>query len=95
VGYDRWFTFPKFEETAKRSRHHATRRPARRRDRVAPADGVTQGGYWTMLSHGTSNSARWNRRPAVPADQRVLADYQKVDVHCLWSGDRPEELSHR
>src|SRR5262245_38097856 len=46
---DRWFTFPKFEETAKNVA--AIMRRAGLEDVEIgnpPADGVTQAGYWTM-----------------------------------------------
>ena len=46
---DRWFTFPKFEETAKNVA--AIMRRAGLEDveiGAPPADGVTQGGFWTM-----------------------------------------------
>src|SRR6266481_5171799 len=46
---DRWFTFPKFEETAKNVA--AIMRRAGLEDVEIgnpPADGVTQGGFWTL-----------------------------------------------
>src|SRR5437879_4315407 len=46
---DRWFTFPKFEETAKNVA--AIMRRAGLEDAEIgnpPADGVTQGGFWTL-----------------------------------------------
>src|SRR5579883_1748050 len=46
---DHWFTFPKFEETAKNVA--AIMRRAGLEDVEIgnpPADGVTQGGFWTM-----------------------------------------------
>src|SRR5262245_24467961 len=46
---DRWFTFPKFEETAKNVAG-IMRRAGLEDVEIGspPADGVTQGGYWTM-----------------------------------------------
>src|SRR4051794_38994798 len=46
---DRWFTFPKFEETAKNVAA-ILRRAGLEEVEIGnpPADGVTQGGYWTM-----------------------------------------------
>ena len=77
---DRWFTFPKFEETAKNVA--AIMRRAGLEDVEIgnpPADGVTQGGFWTMpLAWDIKTGTLEIVDPAVPADQRVLADYQRV-----------------
>src|SRR6516164_3235158 len=45
---DRWFTFPKFEETAKNVAE-IMRRVGLENVEIGsvPADGVTQGGFWT------------------------------------------------
>src|SRR5262245_7158047 len=86
---DRFFTFPKFEETAKNVAEIMKRagledveigRP--------PADGVTQGGYWTMpLAWDVKVGTLEIVEPVVAADRRVLADYQKVPTSlCMWSG---------
>src|SRR5437870_3933226 len=89
---DRYFTFPKFEETAKNV--VAIMRRAGLEDveiGSPPADGVTQGGYWTMpLAWDVKVGTLEIVDPAVPADQRVLADYQKVPTSmCMWSGPTP------
>jgi Peptidase family M28 len=89
---DRWFTFPKFEETAKNVA--AIMRRAGLEDveiGSPPADGVTQGGYWTMpLAWDVKAGTLEIVEPAVPADQRILADYQKVPASiCMWSGPTP------
>jgi hypothetical protein len=86
---DRWFTFPKFEETA--TNVAAMMRRAGLEDveiGTPPADGVTQGGFWTMpLAWDVKVGTLEIVEPAVPADQRVLADYQKVPTSlCMWSG---------
>ena len=86
---DRWFTFPKFEETAKNVA--AIMRRAGLEDveiGSPPADGVTQAGFWTMpLAWDVKTATLEIVEPAVPADQRVLADYQKVPASiCMWSG---------
>ena len=77
---DRWFTFPKFEETAQHVA--AMMRRAGLEDveiGTPPADGVTQGGFWTMpLAWDVKSATLEIVEPVVPADQRVLADYQKV-----------------
>jgi hypothetical protein len=90
---DRWFTFPKFEETAKNVA------AIMRRSGLAdveigsgPADGVTQSGFWTM-------PLAWDIRvgtleivdPYVPPDLRLLADYQRVPASIgMWSGPTPK-----
>jgi hypothetical protein len=89
---DRWFTFPKFEETAKNVA--AIMRRAGLDDvdvGSPPADGVTQAGFWTMpLAWDVKVGTLEIIEPAVPADQRVLADYQKVPTSlCMWSGPTP------
>src|SRR6185369_1473791 len=89
---DRWFTFPKFEETA---RHVAAimRRAGLEDVEIgnAPADGVTQGGFWTEpLAWDVHTGTLEIVEPPVPAEQRVLADYQKVPTSlCMWSGPTP------
>src|SRR4051812_44207196 len=89
---DRWFTFPKFEETAK-SVAAIMRRAGLEDVEIGspPADGVTQGGYWTMpLAWDVKAGTLEIIDPAVPADQRVLADYQKVPTSIgMWSGPTP------
>src|SRR5262245_39284064 len=89
---DRWFTFPKFEETAKNVA--AMMRRAGLEDveiGSPPADGVTQGGFWTMpLAWDVKVGPLEIVEPSVPADQRVLADYQKTPASiCMWSGPTP------
>ena len=89
---DRWFTFPKFEETAKNVA--AIMRRAGLEDveiGSPPADGVTQGGFWTMpLAWDVKVGTLEIVEPAVPAEQRMLADYQKVPASiCMWSGPTP------
>ena len=86
---DRWFTFPKFEETAKNVA--AIMRRAGLEDveiGSPPADGVTQGGFWTMpLAWDVKVGTLEIVEPALPAEQRMLADYQKVPASiCMWSG---------
>jgi hypothetical protein len=89
---DRWFTFPKFEETAENVA--AMMRRAGLPDveiGSPPADGVSQGGFWTMpLAWDVKVGTLEIVEPVVPADQRVLADYQKVPASlCMWSGPTP------
>src|SRR3954447_7980833 len=48
-GTDRWFTFPKFEETAKNVATIMRRAGRGDGETVSPpADGKTQGGFWTL-----------------------------------------------
>jgi hypothetical protein len=89
---DRWFTFPKFEETAKNVAS-IMRRAGLEDVEIGspPADGVTQAGFWTMpLAWDVKAATLEIVEPLVPADQRVLADYQKVPASiCMWSGPTP------
>ena len=89
---DRWFTFPKFEETA-RNVAAIMRRAGLEGVEIgnAPADGVTQGGFWTEpLAWDVHVGTLEIVEPPLPADQRVLADYQKVPASlCMWSGPTP------
>src|SRR3954453_18910431 len=89
---DRWFTFPKFEETAKNVA--AIMRRAGLEDVEignAPADGVTQAGFWTEpLAWDVHVGTLEIVEPEVPADRRVLADYQRTPASvCMWSGPTP------
>jgi hypothetical protein len=89
---DRWFTFPKFEETAKNVAE-IMRRAGLEEVEIGtpPADGVTQGGFWTMpLAWDVRVGTLEIIEPQVPAGARVLADYQKVPTSLgMWSGPTP------
>src|SRR5215831_1239144 len=89
---DRWFTFPKFEETAKNVAS-IMRRAGLEDVEIGspPADGVTQGGFWTMpLAWDVKAATLEIVEPEVPLDQRMLADYQKIPASiCMWSGPTP------
>src|SRR3954447_6309016 len=89
---DRWFTFPKFEETA-RNVAAMMRRAGLEDVEIgnAPADGVTQAGFWTEpLAWDVHVGTLEIVESAVPADQRGLADYQKPPASvCMWSGPTP------
>jgi hypothetical protein len=90
---DRWFTFPKFEDTAK-SVAAIMRRSGLEDVEIGsgPADGVTQSGFWTMplawdITAGTLEIVD----PPVPASARLLADYQRVPTSIgMWSGPTPK-----
>ena len=86
---DRWFTFPKFAETAEYVARTMREIGMTQVEVVKPpADGVTQYGYWTMPLAWDVKEARLEIvEPPVPAEQRVLADYQKVPASLgMWSG---------
>jgi Peptidase family M28 len=89
---DRWFTFPKFAETAKNVAAIMKRAGLEEIEiGTPPADGVTQGGFWTMpLAWDIHVGTLEILDPQVPAPQRVLADYQKVPTSIgMWSGPTP------
>jgi hypothetical protein len=89
---DRWFTFPKFEETA-RNVAEIMRREGLENVEIgnAPADGVTQAGFWTEpLAWDVRSATLEIVEPEVPAAQRTLADYERVPASiCMWSGPTP------
>lgn len=89
---DRWFTFPKFQETAeylKRTMHSIGLKDVEIVN--VPADGVTQFGYWTEPLAWDARSARLELLDSsAPEAIRVLADYQKVPSSLgMWSGPTP------
>jgi Peptidase family M28 len=89
---DRWFTFPKFEETA-RNVAAIMRRAGLEDVEIGnpPADGVTQGGFWTMpLAWDVKTGTLEILDPSVPPEMRVLADYRKIPTSIgMWSGPTP------
>src|SRR5882724_3579099 len=90
---DRYFTFPKFEETAKNVA--AMMKRAGLEDVEIgnpPADGVSQGGWWTMpLAWDVKTGTLEILDSSVPIKSRVLADYQKVPTSIgMWSGPTPK-----
>ncbi len=91
-GTDRWFTFPKFRETAEYL-HGAMKSIGLGRVELVdtPADGVTQFGFWTMpLAWDVKNATLEIVEPAVPPDRRVLADYRRIPASLvMWSGPTP------
>src|SRR3954451_23052466 len=89
---DRWFTFPKFEETAKNVAAIMLRAGLEDVEiGTAPADGVTQAGFWTEpLAWDVHVGTLEIVEPQVPPEQRVLADYQRTPASvCMWSGPTP------
>ena len=89
---DRWFTFPKFRETADYLQRTMKQNGFRDVELVeAPADGVSQFGFWTMpLAWDVKQAHLEIVRPAVSAKFRVLADYRQVPTSLgMWSGPTP------
>src|SRR5579859_1616352 len=89
---DRWFTFPKFQQTAEYLKQAMTDAGLQKVELLgAPADGVTQVGYWTEPMAWDAKQARLELiGEDVPAQFRVLADYEKVPTSLgMWSGPTP------
>jgi len=89
---DRWFTFPKFQETAEYLQRILQEIGLNNVELLkAPADGVTQYGFWTMpLAWDAKRATLEIVEPVVPEPQRVLADYQKLPCSLgMWSGPTP------
>ena len=87
---DRWFTFPKFQETAEFLQRTMKEIGLERVEIVAvPADGKSQFGFWTM-------PMAWDARAAtleiIGASPVVLADYRKIPTSLgMWSGPTPPQ----
>jgi len=91
---DRFFTFPRFLATAEYLKGQMQQAGLTNVEIVqAPADGVTQVGYWTMPLAWDVKSARLEIVDnSVPPDARILADYDKVPASLgMWSGPTPPE----
>ena len=91
---DRWFTFPKFHQTAVNlTRMLKQARLAEVEILHAPADGVSQAGYWTMPLAWDATSARLEIvEPEVDPKLRVLADFKEIPASlCMWSGPTAPE----
>jgi hypothetical protein len=91
---DRWFTYPKFRETAEFLRKTMQDIGLKNVELLgASADGTSQAGFWTMPLAWDARSARLEIvDPPVPAEQAILADFQKVPASLgMWSGSTPPE----
>ena len=91
---DRWFTFPKFEETARNLSRTMEDAGLRQIEIVnPPADGKTQFGYWTMPLAWDAKQARLEIiEPKPDPAFRWLADFQKVPASLgMWSGPTPPD----
>ena len=89
---DRYFTFPRFHQTAEYLKRKMQEAGLAKVELVdTPADGVTQVGYWTMPLAWDARSARLeiltkSAASLVPAASRVLADYRQVPASLgMWS----------
>src|SRR5437867_713526 len=91
---DCWFTYPKFQETAAFLKKTMEENGLKNVELLgAPADGVSQSGFWTMPLAWDVRSARLEIvDPPVPSDIATLADYQKIPASLgMWSGATPPE----
>jgi hypothetical protein len=89
---DRYFTFPRFHVTAEYLKKKMQDAGLSSVELVeAPADGISQVGYWTMPMAWDVKSARLEiLDQSLPAGSRVLADYDKVPSSLgMWSGPTP------
>jgi hypothetical protein len=86
---DRWSTFPKYAETTEYLKGVMTGMGLQQVETLAaPADGTSQFGYWTEPLAWDAKEARLELlEPALPLNERILADFQKVPCSlCMWSG---------
>jgi hypothetical protein len=91
---ERWFTFPKFHEDARYIEQTLRGIGLSEVEKIdAPADGITQNGFWTMPLAWDVEDARLEiLEPRVGGEQRVLADYRQVPASLgMWSGPTPAE----
>lgn len=89
---DRFFTFPRFQATAEYLRQTMNAAGLSSVQVVnAPADGVTQVGFWTMPLAWDATSAKLEILDNnVPAADRALAEYPAVPSSLgMWSGSTP------
>jgi hypothetical protein len=86
---DRWFTFPKFEETALYLKRRLEESGLKNVEiGGAKADGKTQAGFWTMPLAWDATTARLE---ILVPERSVLCDYREVPTSLgMWSGSTPE-----
>lgn len=89
---DRWADFARFQQTA--DYLEKTMRDiglSKVESEPAPADGVTQYGFWTMpLAWDVKRAKLEVTEPAVPEEMTVLADYHQEPASLvMWSGATP------
>jgi len=87
---DRWFTFPKIEETARYVAGELEKAGlSEARVIHPPADGSTQVGFWTMPLAWDVRAARLE---LIEPEYHLLADYHAVPASLvMWSGPTPPE----
>ena len=87
---DRWFTFPKFEETAKNLKRRLEESGLQQVEiGSASADGKTQAGFWTMPLAWDVKTARLEM---IEPERSVLCDYLELPMSLgMWSGATPKE----
>jgi hypothetical protein len=94
---DRFFTFPRFLQTAGYLKGQMQQAGLTDVEIVeAPADGVTQVGYWTMpMAWDVKSGSLEIVDDSLPAESRILADYAQVPASLgMWSGPtRPEGIT--
>ncbi len=91
---DRYFTFPRFEQTAAYLKNEMQRMKLSNVEIVnAPADGVHQTGFWTAPLAWDAKAARLEiLDSSLSAADRILADYNKIPTSLgMWSGPTPPE----
>jgi hypothetical protein len=89
---DRYFTFPKFRETAEHLKSAMSAAGLQRVELLeAPADGVSRAGHWTMPLAWNVTQAQLEIIQPTPSPQfRLLADYRNVPASLgMWSGATP------
>ena len=89
---DRWFTFPKFRETAEYLKRAMIAAGLKQVEILeAPADGVSRAGHWTMpLAWDAKRAQLEIIEPTPIAEFRLLADYQTIPASLgMWSGATP------
>ena len=87
---DRWFTFPKFQQTASYLKQRLEESGLRSVEIAgAHADGKTQAGYWTMpLAWDATNAHLELTEP----EHSLLCDYKAVPSSLgMWSGSTPKD----
>ena len=89
---DHWGNFAAFQESARYLQKTMTRIGLDQVELLsAPADGVTQFGFWTMpLAWDVKEAKLEITEPAVTEEMRVLADYRQQPASLImWSGSTP------